>query len=94
MKRFKDVFEETGKQYGVLYSDYGISDCDLSREDSDEEITHIEDLSFYEIRLQYGTVAEQIIDNSDCVNDSDFVTIYTIKGDHENYQVFVPSWWD
>lgn len=32
MKRFKDVFEETGKQYGVLYSDYGISDCDLSRE--------------------------------------------------------------
>lgn len=94
MTRFKDIFDETGKQYGVLYSDYGISDCDLSREDSDEKKTHITQISFSEVKQNFVNVAEYIVDNSDSADDSDMVTIYTIKNEHEEFEVFVPSWWN
>ena len=91
----KDFYEETGKQYGVNSTDYGIREIDMSREDSADTLSLEREISWQNLKSGYPVEAKFIQHHSNLINDSDHISIYIVTDlSGEVYHLFVPSWWD
>lgn len=86
---------EIGKQWGVAGYEYGISNLDLSR--CEDETQFIKCLTWGEIKkaADLKPVAEEIQKNGiSGIEDVNNVDIYAATGDGEEYNIYVPEWWD
>lgn len=103
MRLFKDIFEETGKQNGVIYTGGYAQDVDLSiplSENVDDEIRGVREISYKQVKDYCEEAATYIVQNNGCEpDDSDMITVYRMKTrfydtENRNYEIFVPNWWD
>ena len=104
MRLFKDIFEETGKQNGVIYTGGYAQDVDLSiplAENVDDEIRAVREISYKQVKDYCEEAATYIVQNNGCEpDDSDMITVYKMKtrfyttAANRNYEIFVPNWWD
>ncbi len=90
-----ELFEESGKQYGVVSADYGIQEIDLSREISSDTISLEKEIAWPDLETDYPTEAEFILEQSDAISEKDSVSVYTATSPNgESYLLLIPSWWD
>lgn len=103
MKTFKDIFEKTGKQYGIIYTNYIVAATDLSKpalESENDEIRGVREMSFGEVRDYCDDVATEITAENGCKpDDKDRVAVYRMRTTYYEtneryYEIFVPNWWD
>lgn len=90
----KDLYENTGKQYGVISTDYGIQEVDLSRWSNIDWIIIEMEISWKLLKQQFYAESEFIRERSECINDSDWIFVYNVEGiSGEKYILLIPSWW-
>ena len=90
----KYLYEKIGKQYGVISTDYGIQEADLSRLDNFDWIIMEMEISWKFLKQWFYAESEFIKERSECINDSDWIFVYKVEGiSGEKYMLFVPSWW-
>lgn len=103
MRLFKDIFEETGKQNGVVYTNYNIATTDLSKpatESENDEIYSVREMYFGQVKDYCADVAKIIILENECeLDNTDMITVYRMRTTYyitneRYYEIFVPNWWD
>lgn len=82
---------EIKKQWGIAEYEYGVANLDLSR--CCDDILCIKRMTWGE--LQKDLVADEIRKNgADGIEGGDSVDIYKATDGAEEYNIYVPSWWD
>lgn len=90
----KYLYENTGKQYGVISTDYGIQEVDLSRESNGDRITMKMKMGWNVLKRQYPAESEFIRKRSEYVNDYNWISVYNVESTNgEKYILLIPSWW-
>ncbi len=86
---------DLGKQWAVALYDYGIAELDLSR--CEQEVDFIKRLTWEELKNNpdLESVVDAIIKNGAIdVEEDSTVEIYRISDSEEEYEIYVPEWWD
>lgn len=82
---------EIGKQWGIADYEYGISNLDLSR--CYDDASYVKRMTWGE--LQKDLVADFIRKNGvNGIKDGAAVDVYAATDGAEEYNIYVPSWWD